>query len=282
MRALPTRAVCRCPAGVARRADAHFRKHLTWPPVEALKGRPRRASLQTKQIQGTMTETDQVPRGQVRFGEALATLRENLKQEGRANLAFENARDELRRVYWGWDAPEPSSPTHALWVRQHAAMDSAKCEAKAAIEARPALVRLVADAASSLAVRADKSPEGLRASAAKLAVELNQCAPRYNGEVVGDVLRRLSGDVEALALIADAAQPSDRSPTVVGASDQVTIQDIADETGIPYSTLSSRRLRLPADQRPKPVGKDTKRRDLYRRDDWDKIIEQVRGSSPDA
>lgn len=55
----------------------------------------------------------------------------------------------------------------------------------------------------------------------------------------------------------------------------VTITDISKDTGIPYSTLSSRRGRAQPGG-PKSQGVDECRRMLFRRSDWMPLIEQIR------
>jgi hypothetical protein len=80
---------------------------------------------------------------------------------------------------------------------------------------------------------------------------------------------------QSVAVAATATPPES---TRISAACLVAIQQIANETGIPYSTLTSRRLRLAEGERPAPVATDDKQRDLYRRGDWDKIIDAVKKS----
>ena len=81
----------------------------------------------------------------------------------------------------------------------------------------------------------------------------------------------------------DHSAPTPASPAPaaqISASALVTIQEIEIETDIPYSTLTSRRLRLSEADRPRSVGKDRRQRDLYCRGDWAKIIETAKGGGP--
>lgn len=56
----------------------------------------------------------------------------------------------------------------------------------------------------------------------------------------------------------------------------VTLDEIATETGIKYSTLASRRQRLPLEQKPKQLGRDPQGKETYRRSDWNNIVAEVR------
>ncbi|MCA8948428.1 MAG: hypothetical protein KDE27_02940 [Planctomycetes bacterium] len=75
-----------------------------------------------------------------------------------------------------------------------------------------------------------------------------------------------------------APSPQPQSPEA--ANDLVSIQGLADETGIPYSTLASRRLRKARTDQPKPIAKNEERRDLYRRADWEPLIAAIRQGAP--
>jgi hypothetical protein len=69
--------------------------------------------------------------------------------------------------------------------------------------------------------------------------------------------------------------PSRSSSQAIDPEAKVTLKMIEAETGIPYSTLTSRRLRLAGSKRPQPIGKHDGRSSLYRRGDWDEIISNI-------
>lgn len=90
-------------------------------------------------------------------------------------------------------------------------------------------------------------------------------------------------DVDPLAPRTAPPPASSNPPSAKAPQDLVTIQGLSDETGIPYPTLTSRKNRLTGDARLKPVDKDSSRRDLYHRADWDQIIAAIRADAePDA
>jgi hypothetical protein len=63
----------------------------------------------------------------------------------------------------------------------------------------------------------------------------------------------------------------------------VTLQQLAEETGVCYATLQSRRQR--GGMKPGPIGKDSNRRNLFKRTDWAPIVNEIRenrGGTPGA